>query len=174
MRSITDVIQHFKQNWTEELSATAITQACHEAGITWRETMLSPAITIQIFFVQILHGNTAIEHLSHLTGVSFTAAAYCRARMRLPLEVLGTLITRCVSQLHQETFETARWLGHRVFHIDGSSFSMPDTPQLQAHFGQHDAQKPGCAEWAHSPLAGHAARWHRHDHQDVGFAATNT
>jgi len=144
MRSITDVIQHFKQNWTEELSATAITQACHEAGMTWRETMLSPAITIQIFFVQILHGNTAIEHLSHLTGMSFTAAAYCRARMRLPLEVLRALITRCVSQLHQETFETARWFGHRVFHVDGSSFSMPDTPELQAHFGQHGSQKPGC------------------------------
>jgi hypothetical protein len=144
MRSITDVVRHFKQNWTEELSVMAITQACHEAGMTWRETMLSPAITIQIFFVQILRGNTAIEHLSHLTGMSFTAAAYCRARMRLPLEVLGTLITRCVSQLHQETFDTARWLGHRVFHVDGSSFSMPDTPQLQAHFGQPGAQKPGC------------------------------
>jgi len=47
MRSITDVVRHFKQNWTEELSSTAISQACQEAGMTWRETMLSPAITIQ-------------------------------------------------------------------------------------------------------------------------------
>jgi len=143
MHSITDAIRHFKQNWTEELSMTAITQACHEAGMTWRETMLSPAVTIQIFFVQILYGNTAIEHLSHLTGMSFTAAAYCKARMRVKLEVLRALLARCVDELHQETFETARWLGHRVFHVDGSSFSMPDTPELQAHFGQHGAQKPG-------------------------------
>ncbi len=144
MRSITDVIQHFKQNWTEELSGTAITQACREAGMTWRETTLSPAITIQIFFVQILHGNTAIEHLSHLTDMSFTAAAYCKTRMRVKLEVLHTLLQKCVGQLYQETFETGRWLGHRVFHVDGSSFSMPDTLQLQAHFGQHGEQKPGC------------------------------
>jgi hypothetical protein len=46
--------------------------------------------------------------------------------------------------LQQETFDTGRWLGHRVFHVDGSSFSMPDTPQLQAHFGQPGQQKPGC------------------------------
>jgi len=62
MHSITDVIEHFKQNWTDA-------QVCHEAGMTWRETTLNPVMTIQIFFVQILHGNTAIEHLSHLTGI---------------------------------------------------------------------------------------------------------
>ena len=87
MRSITDVIAHFKQNWTAELSATAIAQACREAGMTWRETTLNPVVTIQIFFLQVLHGNTAIEHLSHLTEMSFTAAAYCKSRMRLKLEV---------------------------------------------------------------------------------------
>jgi hypothetical protein len=144
MHSITDVIKHFKQNWTEELSEGAIAQACHEAGMTWRETLLNPVMTIQIFFVQILHGNTAIEHLSHLTSLSFTASAYCQARMRVPLEVLCALLQRCVGKLQQETFETARWLGHRVFHVDGSSFSMSDTPQLQADFGQPGAQKAGC------------------------------
>lgn len=144
MRSITDVVRNFKQNWTEELSVTAIAQACREAGMSWRDTTLNPIVTIQIFFLQVLHGNTACEHLSHLTGMSFTAAAYCKARMRVPLEVLRTLLARCVDQLHQETFDARRWLGHRVFHIDGSSFSMPDTPQLQAHFGQHGQQKPGC------------------------------
>jgi len=144
MRSITDVVQQFKQSWTEELSVPAITQACDDAGMRWHDSALNPIVTIQIFFLQILHGNTAIEHLPHLTGMSFTAAAYCKARMRVPLEVLRTLLGHCVSQLQQETFDTARWLGHRVFHIDGSSFSMPDTPELQAHFGQPGQQRPGC------------------------------
>ena len=144
MRSITDVVRQFKQNWTEELTADAITLACREAGMTWRETMLTPVMTIQIFFLQVLHGNTACEHLSHLAGMSFTAAAYCKARMRVQLEVLHTLLQRSGRQLQQETFESARWFGHRVFHVDGSSFSMPDTPQLQAHFGQPGGQKPGC------------------------------
>jgi hypothetical protein len=144
MRIISDVIRNFKQNWTEELSATAITQACREAGMSWRNTTLNPIATIQIFFLQVLHGNTACEHLSHLAGMPFTAAAYCNARMRVPLEVLRTLLVRCVDQLQQESFDAGRWLGHRVFHVDGSSFSMPDTPQLQSHFGQPGGQKPGC------------------------------
>jgi len=144
MRSITDVIKHFKQNWTGELSTTAIAEACRDTGMTWHNSILNPITTIQIFFVQVLHGNTAIEHLSHLTGMSFTAAAYCQARMRLSLHALHLLLERCVEQLQQETFDSARWLGHRVFHVDGSSFSMPDTPQLQAHFGQPGGQRPGC------------------------------
>ena len=144
MRSITDILGRFKQNWTAELSPDAITQACRETGMTWHDSLLNPVVTIQIFFLQVLHGNTAIEHLSHLTGLSFTAAAYCKARMRIKLEVFCLLLERCVEQLHQKTFESGRWRGHRVFHVDGSSFSMPDTPQLQAHFGQSGAQKPGC------------------------------
>ena len=144
MGSIASILQRFKQNWAEELSTDAIAQACRDAGMKWYESALNPVVTIQLFFVQVLHGNTAIEHLRHLTGMSFTAAAYCKARMRAKREVLCLLLQRCVEQLHQEAFDTARWLGHRVFHVDGSSFSMPDTPSLQAHFGQPGQQRPGC------------------------------
>jgi len=144
MRSITEVVRQFKQNWTEELSSTAIAQACRDAGMSWNESLLTPVVTIQIFFVQILHGNTAIEHLKHLTGQTFAASAYCQARMRVSLEALYLLLERCASQMQQETFDAARWYGHRVFHVDGSTFSMPDTPQLQSYFGQPGGQQPGC------------------------------
>ena len=144
MRSITDVVRNFKQNWTEELSAISIEQACRQAGMSWHDSTLNPIVTIQIFFLQVLHGNTACEHLSHIAGMPFSAAAYCKARMRVELEALCILLKRCVDQLHQETFDASCWLGHRVFHIDGSSFSMPDTPELQAHFGQPGQQKTGC------------------------------
>jgi hypothetical protein len=144
MGSITDVLRRFKQSWTEELAGDAIAQACRDAGMKWYESALNPVVTVQIFFVQILHGNTAIEHLSHLTGKSFSAAAYCKARTRVELEVFYSLLERCTRQLQNETLDTARWLGHRVFHVDGSSFSMPDTPQLQAHFGQPGQQQKGC------------------------------
>ncbi len=144
MRSITDVVRLFKLNWTEELSPTAIAQACRDAGMSWNESALNPVVTIQIFFVQILHGNTAIEHLKHLTGKAFAASSYCQARMRVSLEALHLLLERCVDRMQQGTFDTALWLGHRVFHIDGSSFSMPDAPELQVYFGQPGQQKPGC------------------------------
>lgn len=115
MCSITDVLRRFKQNWTEELSPQAIAQACRDVGMKWYESALNPVVVIQIFFVQILHGNTACEHLPHLTGLSFTAAAYCQARMRVNLEALHLLLARCVAGLQQETFGAASWLGHRCF-----------------------------------------------------------
>ena len=49
---------------------------------------------------------------------------------------LPTLLERVAATLRSATAEGAAWLGHRVWIIDGSSFSMPDVPELQRHFGQ--------------------------------------
>ena len=83
MRSITDVIRQFKLNWTDQLDGQAITTACQDARMSWLQSTLNPVVTVQIFFLQVLHGNTACEHLSHLARIPFTAAAYCKARMPL-------------------------------------------------------------------------------------------
>ncbi len=135
MRIITDVIRQFKQQWTEELSPEAIEKACREEGMTWNDSLLNPVVTIRLFFLQILHGNTACEHLSHLAGMSFSAAAYCKARMRVKLDVFYALLNRCVTQLQKDVFDTGRWHGHRVCQVDGSRCSMPDTPGQQAYIG---------------------------------------
>jgi hypothetical protein len=36
------------------------------------------------------------------------------------------------------------WKGHRLWHMDGSTFSMPDTPDLQRAFGQPGSQRHAC------------------------------
>jgi hypothetical protein len=46
--------------------------------------------------------------------------------------------------MQEKTLDEGRWLGHRTFFVDGSSFSMPDTRCLQAEFGQPGAQQSGC------------------------------
>ena len=144
MRILTDVVRRFKRNWTEELEGEAIAAACRDAGMTWLDSLLNPVVTVQVFFLQVLHGNTACEHLSSLARLPFTAAGYCKARMRLKLEALHLLLQRSVCQLKTDVGDDGRWLGKRVFFADGSSFSMPDTPTLQAHFGQPSGQRPGC------------------------------
>ena len=144
MRSITEIVKQFKQNWTEELNAQGIAQACRDSGMIWIESLLNPVVTLQVFMLQILHGNTACTHLPRLTKMTFTAAGYCRARMRIKLQVFELLLRRSVEQIQQQALDTGRWLGHRVFMVDGSSFSMPDTPSLQSYFGQPGGQKPGC------------------------------
>jgi len=144
VRSISEVVNHFKQNWISELSDGNIKQACIESGMSWISSLLNPVTTIQIFLLQVLFGNTACSHMPRLTGMCFTAAGYCKARLRIKLEVFELLLKRCVDRIQQSTLDSGKWLGHRVFIVDGSSFSMPDTPMLQSHFGQSGGQKPGC------------------------------
>jgi hypothetical protein len=147
MLSIPEALDRIKGRVTESLPQQLIEQICHEVGHSWRDRNLGPVITTQLFVQQILHGNTACSHLRHLSGLSFTDSAYCQARARLPLKLLEGLqravTLRLLAVDEQQPAETS-WLGHRVFLIDGSSFSMPDTPALQKHFGQPGAQADGC------------------------------
>jgi Transposase DDE domain len=142
--TLTQIVKQFRQDWTGHLEPSAILTACRDVAYRWRERTLNPVTTIQLFFVQILHGNTACTHLRHLTKLNVTASAYCQARMKLPLTVFEQLLRSARHALHQESLEEGRWLGHRTFWLDGSSFSMPDTPALQEHFGQPGKQLPGC------------------------------
>lgn len=45
-----------------------------------------------------------------------------------------------------------RWHGHRVLLMDATTYSMPDTPELQERFGQPTAQKAGCGFPVAHPL----------------------
>ena len=87
MRSITEIVKQFKQDWTEEINPVNIEQACRDCDMTWIDSMLNPVVTIQLFFLQVLHGNTACTDVPHLARMAFTAAGYCKARMRIKLEV---------------------------------------------------------------------------------------
>ena len=142
--TLTQVVKQFQQDWTGQLEPEAILTACRGVAYRWRERTLDPVTTIQLFFVQILHGNTACTHLRHLTKLDVTASAYCQARMKLPLAVFEQLLGSVSQGLQHEPLDEGRWLGHRTFWADGSSFSMPDTPALQEHFGQSGKQLPGC------------------------------
>ena len=142
--TVTQVVKQFQQDWTRQLEPDAIRSACRDIGYQWRQRLLDPVVTMQLFFVQILHGNTACTHLRHLTKLAVTASAYCQARMKLPLRVFQRLLRAVSDRLQHEPLDEGRWLGHRTFWVDGSSFSMPDTPALQEHFGQPGGQQPGC------------------------------
>lgn len=142
--SMTQAVRQFKQQWTSQLEPGAIEGACQQAGYRWRDRLLNPVTTVQLFFLQVLHGNTACTHLPHLAKMMFSATAYCQARMRLPLAVFTTLLRGVSRSLQADVLEDGRWRRHRTFFVDGSSFSMPDNPELQAYFGQPGAQRPGC------------------------------
>jgi len=142
-RSITAAVQQIKHELNAHLTPHDIHAACCRAGHVWRERTLGPVLTIHALLLQILHA-AAMTGVSRLAGVAFSPSAYCQALQRLPVAVLRTLLRQLVTRRRRDTDDIATWHGHRVFFVDGSSCSMPDTPELQKRFGQPTEQKPGC------------------------------
>ncbi len=142
--NVAQVVGQFKRSWSQELEDQAIEQACRDVGHRWRERKLGPAMTVKMFLLQILFGNAPTSFLRRLAGQTVSTSAYCEARERLPLAALQQILTRATSRMAEAVRGTGLWQGHRLFLVDGSGFSMPDTEQLGAHFGHSGKQTPGC------------------------------
>jgi len=137
-------LRRIQKEVAQVLDVAHITAICQEVGYRFRRRVLDPVTTIHLFVIQILNGNFAIARLKDFSERVFSEAAYCKARCRLPLQVLQTLLQRVGTALRPTMDDHGRWHGHRTFHVDGSSFSMPDKPALQKAFGQPGNQRPGC------------------------------
>ena len=121
-----------------------IDQLCRRCQHVWRDRVLSPMLTIRLFVLQVLHGNTAITHLRHLSGLDFSPGSYADARKRLPLSVLASLLRSVIRRAQQISCQqTLTHSQQRVLVVDGSGFSMSDTPPLRRWFGLSGATKVG-------------------------------
>jgi hypothetical protein len=158
--SIVEAIGRIKAGVAKCFTAESIERVCRDCGHRWRQREVGPVQTVWTFLTQILHGNTACAHAVRLAGLSCSAEAYCQARTRLPLAAFERLLEQ-TSRAARPICCLPTWHGHRTFLVDGSTFSMPDTPVLQAQFGQPGKQLAGCgfpvAHWltlfdAHSGL----------------------
>ena len=147
LASIQRVLAQFKEQWSCQLGTDDDLEAlCREVGLKWRQRVLTPVRMIRLFFLQILHGNVECDALPHLSGLRFTAGAYCTARMKLPLKLFERLLAHVTEQLSLfgPLASADRWRGHRVYLLDGTGFSLPDTPALRDHYGYPPNQQPGC------------------------------
>lgn len=145
MANIASALSRIKDNPLGAIDRRTVERVCREHHHCWRDRELDPATTVALFLQQVTHGNCPCTEVRHLGRGSFTAQAYCEARRRLPLGVYQDLLCEvCDAVMPQARRGEHLWHGHRTFHIDGSSFSMPDTPELQAAFGMPSGQKQGC------------------------------
>lgn len=145
MASIAGALQRIKQDPLGLIRRELVEELCDELHVPWRRRQLDPAVTLALFVQQVVHGNAPCGEVRHLAGQRFTASAWCQARARLPLAVYQAMLNRVIDAASPRTHQREhRWRGHRTFHIEGSTFSMPDTPELQKAFGMPAGQKPGC------------------------------
>ena len=140
---------------SQVLSPSIIEKVCRQAQYRWRNTFWSPATTLITFILQVLSTEKTLRFsvASLLTQLAARGAtelpsadptAYCQARIRLPSQVIDRMVNQLTDRLRQLVDENGAWLGHRVWIVDGTSISMPDTPELQSQYPQPHGQKSGC------------------------------
>ena len=118
-----------------------------------RERLFPPTETLSMFLAQAMNADrccqnvvddTAVRRLSGgLPHCSTATGGYCRARQRLPVDMVSAL-TRHTGQLiaaHAPAFWC--WRGRPVRLVDGTTVTMPDTPANQATYPQSRSQQPG-------------------------------
>ena len=76
-----------------------------------------------------------------LKACSSNTASYCAARKRLSGEWVLALLRRSGKELHKKSVRL--WRGRSVKLIDGTTVSMPDTPENQEAYPQIKGQKAG-------------------------------
>jgi hypothetical protein len=146
MLSMSQALDRIKGDTASFVDSPLIRSLCQELQLSGRNRRLTPQVTTHLFVRQVLEGNTSIAELRRISKLSFADSSYCDARQRLPLAFFQRLNTAVLDRCRRLAADDprARWHGHRVFFLDGSSFSMPDTPDLRAAFGQSGSQAEGC------------------------------
>jgi hypothetical protein len=76
--------------------------------------------------------------------MSPATAAYCTARAKILLKTIDAINAHLIERLEKNLPHGSLWHGRHVRLVDGTSVSMPDTPENQARWPQPSSQKPGC------------------------------
>jgi len=136
------------------LSEDRILKAFGAARAGWQGWIYTPAATLWVFLSQCLSPDhscrDAVARLvawrvaEGLRPCSAQTGAYCTARSDLPEEGLHELVRDSGKHVEDDAPEAWLWHGRRVRVVDGSTITMPDTPDNQAVYPQQKTQKAGC------------------------------
>lgn len=120
---------------------------------THRERLYPPTQTLSMFLAQAVSADggcqSVVTELSMrrlgvgLPEVSASTGGYCRARERLPVELVTALLHETARMGAEALRAEWRWCGRRVRLVDGTTLSMPDTEANQDVYPQPASQVAG-------------------------------
>ncbi len=118
-----------------------------------RERLFPPTETLSMFLAQSMNSdgscqravnNAAVRRLvDGLPYCSTHTGAYCKARKRLPIEMISGLTRYTGQMMTQSCPEGWLWRGRQVRLVDGTTTTLPDTAANQEMYPQPDSQQPG-------------------------------
>jgi hypothetical protein len=119
----------------------------------WLDRLFSPLVTLWVFLGQVLSPDhscrAAVARLiAHRVArgqypCSARTGAYCQARQRLPEGFFSAVACAVGRALDARAERRWLWKGRRVYLFDGTTVTMPDTPENQAAYPQVYNQGPG-------------------------------
>ena len=135
------------------LSETTIAPALEAIDVCWKDRVYTPLVTLWAFLGQVLSADhscrAAVARLiAHRVSrgqypCSAKTGAYCQARQRLPEKFFAAVTCLVGRALDDKVDPKWLWKGRRVYMFDGTTVSMPDTPENQNDYPQTYNQKPG-------------------------------
>lgn len=146
-------LQDGKLPFTDVLSESTVEQALKGLNFAWLDRVYSPLVTLWVFLGQVLSQDhscrAAVARLiAHRVSrgespCSAETGAYCQARKRLPEKLFSEVARKTGQALDDKSHDRWLWKGRRVLAYDGSTLSMPDTPENQKAYPQPPQQQPG-------------------------------
>jgi hypothetical protein len=129
----------------------------HQSGVNSRERILTPEVTFWAFVSQVLDVDSACRDAARkieawwrwsqkeppVSAKSLTASAYCQARQRLDHQTLRMIFDHLSWSLERRVRTAQLWRERRVKIVDGTTYSMPDTPNNQRSWPQPTSQQEG-------------------------------
>ena len=135
------------------LTSPALLETTESVLPEHRERLYPPTVALSMFMRQVLeadgscqkavNGWAAQRAADGLAGCSVRTGGYCRARQRLPLEMVSALTRETGHLLSEKALDQWLWRGRAVKLVDGTGISMPDTEENQAVYPQPSTQARG-------------------------------
>jgi hypothetical protein len=144
---------HPELPFADQLPAELVHDTARRLGHVFRERIFTPAVTLWTFLSQVLDPDHSCRQavarlLAYRTAhglrkCSPDTGAYCRARARLPEEVLKELTRHTGRKLHDQAPPAWLWRNRPVKVPDGTGISMPDTKKNQKAYPKNAKLPPG-------------------------------
>jgi hypothetical protein len=119
----------------------------------WLDRIFSPLVTLWVFLGQVLRADrscrAAVARLiAHRLArgqrpCSPRTGAYCQARQRLPEPFFAEVARQTGQALEADVDPQWLWKGRHAYLFDGTTVTMPDTPENQEAYPQVYNQRPG-------------------------------
>jgi hypothetical protein len=146
-------LQEGRLPYTEVLSSGCLSEAMKEIKAPWKDRIFTPLVTLGVFLGQVLNADQScraavarlIAHRASLgqEPCSSETGAYCQARKRLPERFFAAVARLVGRNLDAQADPRWLWKGRRVCLFDGSTVSMPDTPENRREYPLGYNQTPG-------------------------------